>query len=218
VSLKAALIGLAIAVLAVIAGGIGGFLSHSYLEIWFDPVEGVQVTNLATWPKLADGLRATFDLTDPQSYRAYYGENAGDGVTEISTAKIVLRNLQLSGRLIGIKQKEVNGKTEVYSLSGYSNSERMVLVQRGRKGGIGNFFVQKTQDKDSNIFYFGYFLTEDYEPGAAEKTITQCPFVMMEESVAAARYPIAEKAHDKIGMLSSKCKQFQFPVWQTASP
>src|ERR1700690_588863 len=84
------------------------------------------------------------------------GEWWGGGVTEISMAEIVLRNFELSGKLIGVKRKQVNGKTELYSLSGYSNSERMVLVQRGRKGGIGNFFVEKTQDKDSNIFYFGY--------------------------------------------------------------
>jgi hypothetical protein len=55
---------------------------------------------------------------------------------------------------------------------------------------------RKRRTRTAIFFYFGYFLTEDYEPGAAEKTITQCPFVMMEESVAAARYPIAEKAHD----------------------
>ena len=131
-------------------------------------------------------------------------------------AEIVLRNFELSGKLIGVKRKQVNGKTELYSLSGYSNSERMVLVQRGRKGGIGNFFVEKTQDKDSNIFYFGYFLTEDYEPGATQKTVTQCPFVMMEESVAAAYYSTPTNASNKIEMLKNKCTQYQFPVWQTA--
>jgi hypothetical protein len=157
VSLKGALIALAIAVLAVIAGGIGGFLSHAYLEIWFDPVEGVQATNLATWPKLADGLRGNFDLTDPQSYRAYYGENAGDGVTEISTAKIVLRNFQLSGRLIGVKQKEVNGKIELYSLSGYSNSERMGSCTEGSKGRYRQFLPSENAGQRQQYFLLRIF-------------------------------------------------------------
>ena len=217
-SFKGALVGVGIAILAVIAGGIGGFLSHAYLEIWFDPVEGFKTTDFSTWAKIADGLRASFDLTEPQSYRAYYGENAGAGVTEISTADIVLRNFELSGKLVGVKRKQLNGKTEDYSLSGYSNSERMVLTQRGPRGGIGNFFLEKTQDKDNNLFYFGYFLTEDYEPGATQKTVTQCPFVMMEEFVAAARYPTSVEASNKIEMLKNKCTQYQFPTWQTASP
>lgn len=215
-TLKGALSTLGVAVLAVIAGGIGGFLSHAYLEIWFDPIEGVKLTDFATWDKIPEGLRASFDLTEPQSYRAYYGENAGGGITEVSTADMVLRNFELSGKLVGVKRKEINGKTEVYTLSGYANSERMVLVQRGRKGGIGNFFLEKTQDINNNFFYFGYFLTEDYEPGATQKTVTQCPFVMMEQSVAARYYPTSAEASAKIGILKNKCTQYPFPLWQTA--
>jgi hypothetical protein len=214
---RAALVSVGIAFLAVIAGGIGGFLSHAYLELWFDPVEGIQLTHLETWAKIPDGLRASFDLTQPEKFRAYYGENAGNGVTEISTADIVLRNFERSGKLVGVKRKLINNSPVVYSLTGYANSERMVLTQRGPMGGIGSYFVVKTQDHDSNIFYFGNFLTEDYEPGSAQKTVTQCPFVMMDEAVATAHFPTAAEASSKIAALKSKCSQYQFPTWQVTS-
>jgi hypothetical protein len=216
-TLRAALISVVIAFLAVIAGGIGGFLSHAYLELWFDPVEGIQLTDFTTWAKIADGLRASFDLTQPERFRAYYGENAGNGVTEISTADIVLRNFERSGKLVGIKRKLINNSPAIYSLSGYANSERMVLTQRGPKGGVGSFFAVKTQDQDSNIFYFGNFLTEDYEPGSSQKTVTQCPFVMMDEAVATAHFPTSAEASSKIAILKNKCSQYQFPAWQVPS-
>ncbi len=204
-TLRQALIGVGVAILAVIAGGIGGFLSHAYFEIWFDPVDGVRATDFSTWSKIADGFRANFDMTKPQSYRAYYGENVGAGKTEISSADIVLRNFQLSGKIVGLKKKMMKSSDAVWSLSGYSNSERMVLIQRGPLGGIGSLFVERTQDHDNNVYYFGYFLTEDYEPGSSQKQITQCPFVMMEQAVAVQKYPTADEARNKIETLNGKC-------------
>jgi len=217
-SFRQALIGLCVAILAVIAGGIGGFLSHAYFEIWFDPVDGIQATNFATWTKIADGFRANFDMTKPQSYRAYYGENIGAGQTGISTADIVLRNFQLSGKMVGVKRKIVKTQEFVWSLSGYSNSERMALTQRGPLGGIGSLFVERTQDVDNNVYYVGYFLTEDYEPGSSQTQITQCPFVMMEQSVAAQKYPTADEAHSKIETLKSKCGLYSLPQWRAGAP
>lgn len=214
-TLRVALIGLGVAILAVVAGGIGGFLSHAYLEIWFDTVDEVKATDLATWGKIADGLRASFDMTLPHAYRAYYGENAGGGRMEISSADILLRFFSISGKIVGLKKKVINDKPVIYSLAGYANSERMVLTQRGPLGGIGNLFVQKTEDENTDVYYFGYFLTEDFEPGATQKTVTQCPFVMMEQTTANRKYPNAAEAAAKIDILKGKCAEYQFPAWKT---
>ncbi len=216
-SIRTALKATAWACVAVIAGGIGGFLSHAYLELWFEPVEGIELTNLKTWPHIPEGFRASFDLTQPQIYRAYYGENAGAGKTEISMALLVLRNFELSGKIVGSKTKQVDNKTFTYSINGYANSERLVLAQRGPAGGIGTFFLEKTQDADNNIFYFGYFLTEDYEPGSTHKQVTQCPFVMMDEALAKTKYPTTNEAYNRFDVLKNKCGKYDFPAWAVAA-
>lgn len=200
-----------IAILAVVGGGIGGFLSQAYLEVWFDNVPDFKITDLATWPSIAKGFSAKFDVTRPQLYRAYYGENAGDPetTTKISTADFALRTFQITGKVIGSKTKD--GKT--YIISGHSNPDHLVLTQRSPFGGVGTYLLKNTRDNNNREFYFGYFFTEDFKKaGSDELWITQCPFVMMDQSVGIQSYPTADAAKSAFGFLRTKCIEFKLPA------
>jgi len=200
-----------IAILAVIAGGIGGFLSQAYLEVWFENVPEFKITDLSTWPSVAKGISAKFDVTKPLLYRAYYGENAGDPemTTKISRADFALRIFQITGKVIGSKTKE--GMT--YHISGHSNPDHLVLTQRSPRGGVGAYFLKNTRDSNNREFYFGYFLTEDFKKaGSDELWVTQCPFVMMDQSVGIQSYPTEDAAKSAFGFLRTKCMEFKLPA------
>ena len=209
--LQKALKATAIAVLAVIAGGIGGFFSHAYLEIWFESVEGLSAINPSTWPNIAKGISAKFDITSPQLYRAYYGENQ-NLETRIISADFALRDFELTGRIIGSKTKVLKDGPVTYTISGFFNSDETVLTHRGPKGGIGSYWLKPIQDKDNRLFYFGYILTEDQKYNdQPEKWVTQCPFVMMGKELATQSYPTPEDAKASFAVLGERCTEFKLP-------
>jgi hypothetical protein len=203
-----ALTATAVAVVAVIAGGIGGFLSHAYFEIWFQSVDDLQVTNPASWPKIANAFSASFDVTKPLLYRGYYGENVRDLATTLSTADFGLKYFGISGRVVGWKKKG----DVTFSITGQYNTDHLVLTQRGPNGGVGTFVLKVTQDLSSHTFYYGYFITEDINiPGGSELWLTQCPIVMVREDVANQLYPNVDAAKNGFAFLRTKCIEFKLP-------
>ena len=155
ITLRRTLIATGSAVALVVIGGIAGFLSHAYLEIWFENADKVKIADLSTWPKIAQALSANFDVTSPQTYRAYYGENTGGGHTGISKADFVLKEFQITGKIIGAKIKFASDANYKYTIIGFRNSRHVVLTQRGPLGGVGTFFMIKTQDAQNHAFFVG---------------------------------------------------------------
>jgi hypothetical protein len=213
ISLRGALIATATAIGLVVVSGIIGFLSHAYLEIWFENVGAVKITDFSTWPKIASGISASFDVTEPQTYRAYYGENMGGGRTGMSKADFILKNFELTGKIVGSKIKFGSSGNNTLSVAGYANADHMVLTQRGPHGGVGAFFMTRTQDAQNQIFFFGNFITEDFKEATGTASwVTQCPIVMMSEAVADQLYPTPDAAIKAFGFLQTKCTEYKLPL------
>jgi hypothetical protein len=194
-------------ILVLVVGSIIGFLSSAYLEVWFDTVDGFEAGNPSTWGKLASGLAAKVDFTSPRLYRVYYGENVRDGETKLSTADVKIKNFGLTSRLGGTKAKEDN---RIFDLLGFANSDHLVLVQRSPDAGVGSFWFSNTRADDNKLFYFGYFMTEDYKRSPeTDLWITQCPVVMMSKELADRSYPKADDARTAFAFLRTKCVEFK---------
>jgi hypothetical protein len=212
---QGALVATGLAILAAIAGGIGGFMSHAYLAVWFEEVDGLSVTDLKSWPKIADGISAQVNYTRPELYRAYYGENF-DSKTEVSVADFKVKYFDVDGRIIGLKTKTPTSGPEVtYNLQGFvSSHDHIVLMQRGQQGGgVGTFWIKRTQTGDNRLIYYGYFLTEDVKTvGSSEIWVTQCPIIIMAKELATKSYPTAEDAKKAFGFLRTSCLEFKLPT------
>jgi hypothetical protein len=207
-AIKTGLKALGVAFILVIVGGIAGFMSSAYLEIWFDTVDGVEASDPSTWHRLAKGLAAKVDFTSPRLYRVYYGENMNDD-TRLSTADVKLKNFGITNRLGGIKTKE-DGR--VFDLLGFSNADNLVLAQRSDGAGLGLFWLKDARSQ-GQLLYFGYYIAQDQRrPGETERWVTQCPVVVMTKSNADKSYARAEDAKNAFPFLKTKCVEFKLPV------
>jgi hypothetical protein len=204
-----------------LSGIIGGFViaalipiafswfSERQVEVSFDKLDHIQPSNPGSFFKLLDLVGFDLEKNPARSFRVYAGEN-DNGVTKLRASQLQYRHYYFSRKIRG-SLTERDGT--VFSVLGFYNDERLVFVHRGPVSGVGTYIVQRFEHADPPGQYFsGYAIFEDQRRETApDKWITQCPFIMMEEDLAAKKYPTAEKAKERYSFLGSNCVEFKLP-------
>jgi len=208
-TLKQILAAIGIAVLLGIVTAVVGFLSSARLEISFDKLKNFDPTSLKSYGALGASVKFDFELSQPREFVAYWGEN-DSGKTVLQQGAVHFNNFKLSSRIEGV----ISPKADVdYKIVGYYNSDRIVFSHRGPISGVGVYILNVFQIGGlAHEVYVGYVVQEDIKTeGRKDVWMTQCPFVMVEQSDAAKTYATPEAAQKAYPVLRTECSEFKMP-------
>jgi len=206
--LKGTLVGILVAALLGIAGVVVGLLNEAHLELSFDKLKGFDPLNVGSYRHLLTSLRFDISESEPQHFRAYFGENV-DTRTTLSAADLIYKKFRFSNRIKGSLFDEKEGKS--FAIGGYYNDERLVFSHRGQISGVGIYILERFDEAPP--MYMGYYVAEDVKfEGTKDYWTVQCPIIIIEAKIAAQKYPTAQKARDAFPFLGTLCVEFKLPT------
>jgi hypothetical protein len=197
-----------IAIIGAISGAVAGVLTQASVELSFKDPRKVksydEVINFAA------------DLSEPTSFRGYYGE-ADEDSTFVSEARVMMRYSKLTRRVVGEWTKvsdERNSriKEKIYLIRGFRNDEYMALADfQSATTGAGTYFLKRFAILPGpELIHAGYAIAQDVRSDS-QIWVTQCPYVLIDESLAESRYSTIELAKKGIPFLTKPCSEYQFP-------
>ncbi len=204
-----------LAVIATLATGVIAFLNEVHLEVSFDKLKDFKVTDLASYTALGTALRIELETASDQDFVAHWVDDDG-GKSVVRRSRISYKNFRLNNRISG---NMTDDDKAVYAITGYYNSEKLVLAHRGQQGGTGVYTLELVQlnGTTANVFA-GYQIMEDQvAPNSTNFQIVQCPFIMMDEAFASEKFPSIESARKTFPFLDNACRPFALPINITTS-
>jgi hypothetical protein len=205
----------------VVAGGFGtailaaivGVITTAYVEISFKEPGSL---TLDAFKDPRQWMDFHIDLVKPELFHAYYGDNDGTGHTTLRDAKFILRKFVLTQKILGEK---IRSDGYSFSVVGFWKNDRIVLAHRGNKSGAqASYMLRIFQVPEiSGDIFAGYELAEDFKlDGGGPDWIIKCPFLMLEEDIAARRYSDHTVLLRDFPFLATKCTEFSMPNSLTA--
>jgi hypothetical protein len=193
-------------------GAIVGFLSAARLEISFDKLKDFDITNLKSYAALGTSVKFELQLSEPHDFVAYWGDYE-NGKTVVQQSDVHFRNFKLSSSVEGNIIDHPKAGDVVYNIVGFYNSDRVVFSHRGPISGVGIYILNSYQFQNvPGQVFAGYAIFEDVKvEGKNETWLTQCPFVMVEQSSAAKPFPTLEDAQKAFSLLRTDCTEFKMP-------
>jgi len=210
VTVKQALGAIGVGVLATVTAGIIAFLNEVHLEVSFDKLKDFKVTDLASYVKLATAIRFELATATEQEYIAYWVDD-DDGKKVVRRSSISYKNFRLNNRVVGTLVDDDDHAS--YAITGYYNSNKMVLSHRGPLMGTGVYILDNIQlDDVTRNIYAGYAIIDNQvKRGSTVYRVVQCPFVMIDETVAGKKFPAIEDAKKTFPFLDEECTPFKMP-------
>jgi hypothetical protein len=209
-TVKQALVAVGLGVAATVSAGVVGFLSEVHLEISFEKLKDFKLMDLSTWGALGTAFNIELETAADQDFIAYWVDD-DDGKPVVRKSSIAYKNFHLNNRIAG-KLVDDDDKT-AYSITGYYNSRKLVFSHRGPQFGTGVHILDLVQL--SNItgnIYAGYAIIEDQlGDGGTEYQVLQCPFIMIDETVASKKFPSIDAAKGAFPFLGKSCVPFKMP-------
>ncbi|HEX2725243.1 MAG TPA: hypothetical protein VHN20_05440 [Beijerinckiaceae bacterium] len=194
-----------------------GFLNTARLELSFDKLKDFDVLNVNTYNTLGTSLKFDLETSEPMELLVFYND-VDEAKRLVRKSTVSLKNFKLNSRVQGHLVDDDLQKTK-FNVTGYYNTERLVLSHRGPFGGLGIYVLEQRQLKDVDYPVFsGFVIMENQLSESARGTsLTQCPCVMVSAS-APAKYTQVEVAEATYPFLTKGCSQISLPdLWQGAS-
>ncbi|SEP39994.1 hypothetical protein SAMN04487843_11598 [Methylobacterium sp. ap11] len=214
-ALRNTLIGIALAILGTIVTGIIGFLNTASLSVSFDKLKDFDPLNLSTYKALGTSLNFDVQTSEPLEFTSFYVD-VNNGNRLVRRANIVLKNFKINHRVQGYFIADDGVK---YSLSGYYNSDRMVINHRGPARGLGVYVLDAVQlQKIPTTVYVGFAIMENQiQDGDKNPVMTQCPYVMIDPQ-APNEFLATDKIEEQFPLLKASCTVVDVPGMKVRTP
>src|SRR6185503_9228595 len=202
---------LGVSVALILTAVIVGLLSEAHLEVSFDKLRDFHVTSPSSYTALLTSVKVDVERNEPERFRAYFGEN-DNGRTSVSRGDVTFKKFLFSSRIRGTFLDK--STKAIFSIAGYYNDRRLVFAHRGPESGVGIYMLERFEPTGiTKSLYAGYTIHEDVKFASKnELWITRCPFVMIEESLAAEKYDNPSAAKAAFPLLASNCVEFKLPT------
>jgi|SRR5689334_1930442 len=202
----AAVVGLTL--LTTAGAGVIAFLNEIHVEISFDKLKDFEPSHLESYAKLVKALHMQFELASQQEYVAFWVDD-DSGKQIVRKSAIAYKNFRLNNRLAGTLVSDDD--KAVFVITGYYNDDRIVFSHRGPISGTGIYILDLVPlDGVTAPTYAGYGIFEDtIVPGSNKYHLLQCPFVMINDDVAAKRFPSEDAARKAFPILNNACAEFK---------